>query len=71
VLRIVLWLGIGTVTYDHTAATGHCACAPSLHAATYTALSDRKHLERLLKWAGPAKDFYGLLLFDESHKVSQ
>eukprot|EP00953_Heterococcus_sp_UTEX-ZZ885_P023079 12713-Heterococcus_DN1.PRE.2 len=36
--------------------------------ATYTALSDRKHLDRLLEWAGPAKDFHGLLLFDESHK---
>eukprot|EP00953_Heterococcus_sp_UTEX-ZZ885_P002998 2149-Heterococcus_DN1.PRE.1 len=57
-----------TVTYVRTAFTGYCVYALSMATATYTALSDRKHLDRLLEWAGPAKDFHGLLLFDESHK---
>jgi hypothetical protein len=69
VLTIARQADTDTVTSDRTAITGYCVYALSMDTATYTALSDRKHLDRLLEWAGPAKDFHGLLLFDESHKV--
>jgi hypothetical protein len=59
------------LSYDCTAVNVLFVFALLTHVATFTALAYKLQLDRLLKWAGPAKDFHGLLLFDESHKVSQ